>query len=240
MSTGWQVGTSYDYAVPSSYIKLIESADIGDYDGVLKSLKDEADVHYKSDYALKISSKKGYIEIVKLLLDNGANIHAGCTEDELYNPKPYPQYKKDVALRFAVEKRHINVVKFLLKKGADPHIDNEYPLIFSAQEGFKELVELLIVHGANIHYNYDHALHIATTNKHIEIVKILLENGANPNNHNPNVKDSECLGWAIVNNDVSIVKLLLDYGAIVTEAFLNLAKAYENETIIDLIQKYKK
>ena len=61
-----------------------------------------ADVHVENDWALQWASYYGHIEVVKLLLDAGADVHA----------------KNDLALRYASANGHIEVVKLLLDAGA--------------------------------------------------------------------------------------------------------------------------
>jgi ankyrin repeat protein len=58
---------------------------------------------------LKWSAHNGHIEIIRFLLDNGANIHAD----------------KDQALRWSVYEKHLNVIELLLERGADVHINND-------------------------------------------------------------------------------------------------------------------
>ena len=63
-----------------------------------------ADVHADDDEALRWASEYGYLKVVSLLLDAGANVHA----------------KDDLALRLASEKGHVEVVYLLLNASADP------------------------------------------------------------------------------------------------------------------------
>jgi ankyrin repeat protein len=49
---------------------LMSSAADGDIDGVYLALEKGADIHYNNDYALRISSEKGYNEIVKLIQEH--------------------------------------------------------------------------------------------------------------------------------------------------------------------------
>ena len=70
---------------------------------IIKELLNEgADIHAGNDYALRHASRYGHLEIVKLLLDRGADIHA-CD---------------DYALRWASHNGHLETVKLLLSRGA--------------------------------------------------------------------------------------------------------------------------
>jgi len=69
----------------------------------------------------------GHIEIVKYLVENGADIHA-------YN---------DEALQLSTKKGHIGVVKFLVENGANIHVNDDIALRWSAENGHTEIVEYL-------------------------------------------------------------------------------------------------
>lgn len=69
---------------------------------IAQLLKQGADLHFESDYALRWKSAYGHINSVKLLLSNGADVHAA----------------KDGALRLAIKNGHVDVVKLLLRHGA--------------------------------------------------------------------------------------------------------------------------
>ena len=104
------------------------------------------------------ASKKGHLEIVKLLIQNGADIHA----------------ENDYALRWASQEGHIEVVTFLIQNGADIHAENEYALRWSSENGHLEIVKILIQKGADIHANDDQALRWASENGHLEVVELLI------------------------------------------------------------------
>jgi hypothetical protein len=59
---------------------------------------DKFDIHVNEDYALRLSSFDGHIEVVKFLIEKGANIHA----------------RDDYALRYSSLENYTKIVKFLL------------------------------------------------------------------------------------------------------------------------------
>src|SRR3990172_8474336 len=94
------------------------------------------------DMQLIRAAEKGYLSLVKEVLDRGADIHA----------------ENDQALRWAAEKGYLDVVKLLLDRGADIHAENDYALRLAAEYGQLDVVKLLLDRGANIHAGDDIAL----------------------------------------------------------------------------------
>jgi len=83
---------------------LIESAVIGDIDGVRAALAAGADIHATQDGALRSAALNNHAEMVNLLLAAGANVHAD----------------HDGAMRWAAYHGHVDVVRVLLASGVDP------------------------------------------------------------------------------------------------------------------------
>ena len=79
--------------------------------------------------ALNLSARYGYLEIVKYLVDNGADIHS----------------VNDFALRSSADNGHPEVVKYLIEKGADIHADNDYALRWSTFSGAR-LINATLLH----------------------------------------------------------------------------------------------
>ena len=82
--------------------------------------------------ALRWASRNGHTEIVKLLLEAGADVHA----------------KNDGPLRLASENGHTEVVKLLLDAGTNFHADNK-ALRWARRKGHTEVVKLLKAHIAD-------------------------------------------------------------------------------------------
>ena len=115
------------------------SAECG-YTAIVKMLIDkDIDVNTYDDYPLILATKNNHIDIVKLLLENDANLHT--SDEDGYS---------DVPLRYSAEKGNIEMVKLLLEKGADVRANNYEALLSSARNGHKDVVELLLKHGAKI------------------------------------------------------------------------------------------
>ena len=102
-------------------------------------------------------SQNGDYEVVKLLLESGADVHA----------------LEDFSLRQSSRKGHLEVVKLLLEKGADVHALDDLSLITASNNGHTEVVRLLLENDANVHADVDEALRRSTYNGHTEVVRLL-------------------------------------------------------------------
>lgn len=120
---------------------------------------------YKS-YPIIIASERGYIEIVKLLINANAYLDAGNNE----------QY---TALMNAVYENHFDVVKLLVSAGADVNAKNEHNMtalnLAIVSKGSLEIVRYLIYEcGAKAnHYKYDNSSPLHHV-QDVEVAKKLL------------------------------------------------------------------
>ena len=111
----------------SEYDALVIAAMLGNADIVNLLLEYGADVHAQIDHALRAAAAGGYEDVVKLLLEYGADVHAN----------------EDQALRTASARDHVNVVKILLEAGADVHVWQNKPLYDARRLGNEAVVAIL-------------------------------------------------------------------------------------------------
>ena len=140
---------------------LIDGAKTGKEDWIIIALNRGADVHAPDDLgpdaALRYASQYGHTEVIKILIQNGANVHA----------------ENDYALILASMYGHPAVVKILLGAGADVHAENDLALRFASQYGHSEVVKILLEAGADVHADNDQALRWARQKGYTEVVKLL-------------------------------------------------------------------
>ena len=187
--------------------------------------------------ALIWASKNGLIDVLRLLIENGANVNV--SDNYEYSP-----------LIWASIKGHTEIARLLIENGANFYFVDRFeciPLILASKKGHAEIVSLLIEKGANVNvFDKDKCtpLNYASENGHTEIVEILLENGVHVNacdrfestplldatlfgyveivrsllENSANVNVVDLYGRtplinASLHGDVEIVKLLLEKGA---------------------------
>ncbi|MEJ2111162.1 MAG: ankyrin repeat domain-containing protein [Acidobacteriota bacterium] len=236
---------------------LTEAAMLGDSDEVRRLIKMGVDVNLITDNEatpLILASQNGHAEIVRLLLDAGANANANPFKytphsdyEVSYTPAdllPVVHQSEIVyeatALHTASRNGHTEIVKLLLEAGANVDAtgnDDVTALHAASQNGHAEIVELLLEAGANVNaeitrafyreqdhllesmrgpepisppmavLNYHTPLMLAAQNGYIEIVELLLDAGAKVDIE---TYAGTAEGVASQNGHAEIVKLLLE------------------------------
>ncbi len=101
---------------------------------------------------------EGKIDIVKYLIEKGANISA----------------QDNMALSRAVSNGHLEVIRLLLENGIEP----SGVIFIAAKNGRLDIVRLLLDYGATIKAQDDSALIVAALNGHVDVVRLFLQHGA--------------------------------------------------------------
>ena len=133
-----------------------------------------SDIHpgmigYTLEVAFKWAVQAGQVDVVQLLLENGADIES---RDNIKTP-----------LSYAAQAGHLAVVELLLEKGADIESRNnsQTPLSYAAKAGQVEVVELLLEKGADIESrdNSQTPLSYAAEAGQVAVIEMLVYSGAN-------------------------------------------------------------
>jgi len=173
---------------------ILAFLDYGCYISEVSLLKDskiyknpKEPIKYKANKIILGKFKKITLTVIKELVKEGANIHAG----------------KNAALKWASLNGHLEIVKYLIQEGADLHAENNYALRRASLNGHLEIVKYLIQEGADIHAGSEYALRLASQYGHLEVVKYLIKKGANIH-----AEDEYALRWASENGHLEIVEYL--------------------------------
>ncbi|KAF8344870.1 ankyrin repeat-containing domain protein [Amanita rubescens] len=158
--------------------------------------------------ALLAASHIGYIDIVILLLDHGADVHATHEQDNTS------------AFQYGVYKKHLNILQLLLKRGVDVNQKGwrgGTALHSGAMYGHSEIIQFLIRNGAEINI-FDQRgltpLHCASSCGHnASVVQLLIYEGADPNLGSNNFSCGAPLHQASFHGNTQVVQCLLDNGA---------------------------
>lgn len=135
-----------------------------DIESVKRLIENGFDIHAENELMLRIAVEKGRVEIVKFLLEHGADarVNSGI-------------------LASACCFGNAAIVKLLLEYGADVHANNGGALrmtcfCFTGMNYTVEIVKLLLEHGANVHSMNQSFL---STIADPSVRKLLTEYGAN-------------------------------------------------------------
>ncbi|AUD40332.1 ankyrin repeat family protein [Flamingopox virus FGPVKD09] len=201
---------------------------------------------------LYIAVEHRHIDIIKLLLDRGAdpNIYSSNCMTPLHSVaviipigkilKLITKYGNLVTLTnylstFFVynESKNLEIAKMLIQNGAlvkTNNMKNITPLHIASSSGSYKMVELLLSHGANVNALNSYGetpLHYSVSSNDLNVTGLLIENGTNVNVAN---KDSiTALLIAVEIGSIELVRLLLDKGADTSMIGIERFKLYVTE-----------
>merc|ERR1712113_992837 len=137
---------------------------------------------------LMLASIEGYLNIVKYLVEKGANVDA-------FDDKNY------TAMMHANANNRLEILKYLMEKGAnvDAHNIEESTssLILACNGGHLEVVKYLVEKGADVHARdslHDSTLMVACKVGHLELTKYLVEKGVDI--HARNIRNMTAFDFA--------------------------------------------
>ncbi|MCK5127739.1 MAG: ankyrin repeat domain-containing protein [candidate division Zixibacteria bacterium] len=176
----------------------------GHYDIVNLLLNNSADINIVTedcDAPLFMATIGGHLDIVKLLIKKGCEIG---TEE-----------RKEMLLINGVFSGDYKTVEYLFTNVIKNVAEEQYALLYAAQENQIEIAKYLINVGYNVnatdHNNGYTPLFSSCPEGFFEMTKLLLENGANPNHRD--MFGSTCLHLACSFGKFDIVEILLQFSA---------------------------
>ena len=172
----------------------------GDLNMVKCLINHGANIHAFNEEAVRNASQEGNLHVVECLISHGAYIHA-------YD---------DFALRYASARGHLDVVECLIEHGANIHANNDEAFRWASGNGHLDIVEYLIANGADIHAQNDYALIHSSRFNHLAVVEYLISHGANVHARN----DLSLMHASHVGH-LDIVKCLVSHGANIVEYLTN-------------------
>ena len=163
--------------------------------------------NFNGSTPLHFASRNGHEQVVRVLLDKGADANA-MFKDDGWTP-----------LHFASQNGYEQVVRMLLDKGADVNakdIGGWAPLHNASEYGYEQVVRVLLDKGADVNAKNNDGwtpLHSASENGHEKVVRMLLNNDpkADANAKNNDGKTPRDLAESKGHKDV--VRMLLGKSA---------------------------
>ncbi|KAK4510483.1 uncharacterized protein ATC70_004913 [Mucor velutinosus] len=148
--------------------------------------------HCNVAHLINLAAMKGSMGVVDMLVNEfGANVY------------------HDSVLALACRENQVKLVRHLVKAySVNAHSHSERHLRNACLLGFSELVEFLL-DGANVHAYNDAAIQNACYKGFSDIVALLLDAGAHAD-----INQNVCIQHAINNNDLNMVKCLIEKGGI--------------------------
>lgn len=256
---------SLDYA-------LMDVAWNGNQDSVIRLIKAGADVNAKNDYSqetpLIYAAQQGHLDVVKILLHNGADPDVNPRNDEgaliravamghLNIAEEIVRYGGNVnqrgilsktALHYAVAFGYYYIADMLIYYGADINATARYnvtPLMLSITAGYPAISELLIRKEAKLNITDSDgysALMLASKYGLHKLAGLMVKQGAKINLISQ--KNNTALTLAIQFNQVAVADTLISNGADVNHKIneqltpLTLAKSLGNDSIKDLLSDH--
>jgi len=175
--------------------------------------------------ALYMASSRGYVDVVRSLIDRGADLNVKC-EDSMDFIDHFKTVKW-TPLHAAIYKEHRDITLLLLESGADTEIRSDWDetaLYMASSRGCADIVRQLISHGADLNAECKDCqwnewdedvrwtpLHVASCDATPPVPRMLLECGANPNA--PDNLGRTALHMASSYGEITDVESLLEYDA---------------------------
>jgi ankyrin repeat protein len=197
-------------------VGFLEAVALGDLE-LARSLPSPSSAERTREWgvtALFHAIRKNRAEMVRLLIERGLDPNA--TKRPPRVGRELPDLRGQSALFAAVMRDHPEIVRVLLDAGADPNgVAGSFssPLGQAGRYGYTDIMNLLLERGADPNTTKERdggTLNHAVMAGNLESARRLLAAGADPNG---SVHGTTLLDFAIVRDDIDMVRLLLEHGA---------------------------
>ncbi|KAF7207745.1 dynein axonemal heavy chain 12 [Nothobranchius furzeri] len=197
----------------------------------------------RSNYGLTplaLAAQGGHLEVVETLLKKGADVLSQAQDEAS-------------VLYEAAASGNPDIISLLLERGADANVSNHtghMPIHRAAHRGHLQCLKLLlpVTSMEDVNDSGISPLHSAAAEGHTDCIKTLLDVGYDPNYMlHPWIRRSydderkSALFFAVSNNDMASVKLLLEAGAMTNQdpvKCLQVALRLGNYELINLLLRY--
>lgn len=210
-----------------------------------------------------INSSNDSLEIIKLLIKNGAAVnqaalfdktplYAAINSGKLEVVRLLIETKADVNLASLVDEsplctaiklKNLKMIELLLKNGANINtkIDGQVAIVYAVKNNNIKLAELLIKYGAKVNTvsSLDEPLiHTAMSYDRLDMIELLIKNGVGINSK---IDSQELIIYAVKYNKLKVAELLINLGADVESAssdgdkLTNIAISYGHLEMLKLL-----
>jgi len=200
-----RVSKSIDERKAKQLFDAIKDGNANKVNTLLDEGVDPTHTYLITDVPLGFAIEKNKFEIVRILLEHGADPNVGSKIPGMTTP-----------LYVATYSDNLELARMLLAFGADPNLQSDIgigisrrPLITAVSKGNIQMVRLLLDGGGDPNLSeedFSTPLSNAVEAGNIQIVRVLIENGAHA------VRSMRLLNKAAYQGHTAILKLLLDLG----------------------------
>jgi ankyrin repeat protein len=236
----WKLFSSCEYwPYSASKLWIAASFDLCDIAAYLLAQARTFEDEKKAGNPLYVAASGGFLEMVDLLLENGADVRvqggifgtalqAASMEGHDAVVQLLIEHGANVniktgiygtSLQAASAKGHETTVRLLLENSADVNIHGgEFctALHAASHYGHEKIVQLLLTHGSTVDahsWPWGTALHVGSMCGHEAVIKLLIKHGADVNDQNNTAYCGTALQRASLRGHTGTVRLLVENGA---------------------------
>jgi ankyrin repeat protein len=154
---------------PQAIVRAAGQGNLAEVQRLVQQDRGLLDAVHNSWTPLTAASQAGRVEVIRYLLDEGAQVNLG----NWYDPSAHES---------ACRSGHLEAVSLLLARGADAAIEGWSPLARASANGHTDIVALLLAHGSGdiARSSFVTALQLACYRGAAGVVRALLGAGADP------------------------------------------------------------